>query len=184
MLVFTSLHRHGILLPSQAILGCTIPMYVTRAMYRCFFFCVNITRASNMGNTVVANLKGFVTVLLSYLIFRGRGVAKQGVLNYVLNFTNIIIVGLVKGSLSTNFELAKRKFVLVTRFSCKVSAILVGVFSEGMSPIMLDKARFAVNKVVLFLVKGKVKKRFKIMGTTNVKVVFCLTVISTITCAL
>lgn len=184
ILVFTSVGRGGVVLPSQRLLGCTVPIYLTRAIKRCFFFCVKITRASKIGNKVVAKLKGFVTVLLSYLIFQGRQVADEGVTKYILKFTNIMMVGLVKGSLSVNFRLVKRKFVLVTRLSCKVSAILVGLFSGGMSPIMLDKARFAVNKVILALVKLKVNKHLKGMATNNLTVVFCLTLISTITCAL
>lgn len=112
-------------------------LYTFRAIVRCALFCVNLTRADNIGTDILSSLDIFLSLVVSALTFGVRGLATTGVVNTTINFFNIILVGFRSNNFN-KFSLGKSNTVVLSTLTCSVSNILVGEFSRASGPITLS----------------------------------------------
>ena len=70
----------------------------------------------------------------------------------ILGFAGVVIINMAGGSMDMGFRLTGEGFVLIAQLSYGASTVLINIFSQKVSPVILSGCQFFMGGVLLFVV--------------------------------
>ena len=152
VLIFASLREHKVLLPDRTVLKYAVPVCMAQTVCQYFFFYIGVAHTSGVKGGIITGLGNFIAILMACLLVRNEKMTGRKLAGCILGFAGVVIINMAGGSMDMGFRLTGEGFVLIAQLSYGASTVLINIFSQKVSPVILSGCQFFMGGVLLFVV--------------------------------
>ena len=117
-----------------------------------FFFYIGVAHTSGVKGGIITGLGNFIAILMACLLVRNEKMTGRKLAGCILGFAGVVIINMAGGSMDMGFRLTGEGFVLIAQLSYGASTVLINIFSQKVSPVILSGCQFFMGGVLLFVV--------------------------------
>ena len=152
VLIFASLRERKVLLPDRTVLKYAVPVCMAQTVCQYFFFYIGVAHTSGVKGGIITGLGNFIAILMACLLVRNEKMTGRKLAGCILGFAGVVIINMAGGSMDMGFRLTGEGFVLIAQLSYGASTVLINIFSQKVSPVILSGCQFFMGGVLLFVV--------------------------------
>ena len=152
VLIFASIREKKVLIPDRTILKYAVPVCLAQTVGQYFFFYIGVAHTSGVKGGIITGLGNFIAILMSCLIVRNERMTGRKMAGCVLGFAGVVVINLMGKSLDMGFTLTGEGFILISQVAYGISTILINIYSEKVSPVVLSGTQFTMGGIVLTLI--------------------------------
>ena len=152
VLIFASIKERKVMIPDREILKYAVPVCLAQTVGQYFFFYIGVAHTSGVKGGIITGLGNFIAILMACLIVRNEKMTGRKLAGCVLGFAGVVIINMAGGSMDMGFRLTGEGFVLIAQLSYGASTVLINIFSQKVSPVILSGCQFFMGGVLLFVV--------------------------------
>ena len=152
VLIFASLRERNVLLPDRTVLKYAVPVCMAQTVCQYFFFYIGVAHTSGVKGGIITGLGNFIAILMACLLVRNEKMTGRKLAGCILGFAGVVIINMAGGSMDMGFRLTGEGFVLIAQLSYGASTVLINIFSQKVSPVILSGCQFFMGGVLLFVV--------------------------------
>ena len=152
VLIFASLRERKVLLPDRTVLKYAAPVCMAQTVCQYFFFYIGVAHTSGVKGGIITGLGNFIAILMACLLVRNEKMTGRKLAGCILGFAGVVIINMAGGSMDMGFRLTGEGFVLIAQLSYGASTVLINIFSQKVSPVILSGCQFFMGGVLLFVV--------------------------------
>ena len=145
VLVFASIREKHMVLPDGKVFRYTIPVCFAQTFVQYFFFYIGVAHTSGVKGGIITGLGNFIAILMACLLVRNEKMTGR-------KLAGVVIINMAGGSMDMGFRLTGEGFVLIAQLSYGASTVLINIFSQKVSPVILSGCQFFMGGVLLFVV--------------------------------
>ena len=154
VLVFASIREKHMVLPDGKVFRYTIPVCFAQTFVQYFFFYIGVAHTSGVKGGIITGLGNFIAILMACLLVRNEKMTGRKLAGCILGFAGVVIINMAGGSMDMGFRLTGEGFVLIAQLSYGASTVLINIFSQKVSPVILSGCQFFMGGVLLFVVRN------------------------------
>ena len=152
VLVFASIREKHMVLPDGKVFRYAIPVCFAQTFVQYFFFYIGVAHTSGVKGGIITGLGNFIAILMACLLVRNEKMTGRKLAGCILGFAGVVIINMAGGSMDMGFRLTGEGFVLIAQLSYGASTVLINIFSQKVSPVILSGCQFFMGGVLLFVV--------------------------------
>ena len=145
VLVFASIREKHMVLPDGKVFRYAIPVCFAQTFVQYFFFYIGVAHTSGVKGGIITGLGNFIAILMACLLVRNEKMTGR-------KLAGVVIINMAGGSMDMGFRLTGEGFVLIAQLSYGASTVLINIFSQKVSPVILSGCQFFMGGVLLFVV--------------------------------
>ena len=146
VLVFASIREKHMVLPDGKVFRYAIPVCFAQTFVQYFFFYIGVAHTSGVKGGIITGLGNFIAILMACLLVRNEKMTGRKLAGCILGFAGVVIINMAGGSMDMGFRLTGEGFVLIAQLSYGASTVLINIFSQKVSPVILSLSLIHISE--------------------------------------
>ncbi len=149
VIVFECMRQKKILLPSAHMVKLSVILCMAQTVGQYFFFYIGVAHTSGVKGSIITGLGNFFAILMSCLIFKKEKINGRKLAGCILGFAGVVVINLMGNQLDMGFHLRGEGALLLSQIAYALSAVLINIFSQWESPVLLSGYQFLIGGLLL-----------------------------------
>lgn len=148
IIAFESLSKGTLITPPPGSGKQIVILAFAQTIIQYTFFYMGLSKAAAFKGSVISPANVFFAILFSSLVLRMEKLTIQKAIGCIIGFAGVILINLGKAN-ATGFRLDGEGFLLIAAASYGFSSVLIKLFSQKVSPILLSSYQFLIGGFIM-----------------------------------